>query len=144
MKLILDTNVYISAFVFDKAIEQLLVYCLESMEMDIYLSDKIWYEIEDKFLNGRVLEIGSKIERSISSSQVLRFLELVKGSCTFIKPSIILEICRDPKDNMFLELAKTVNADNIVTGDKDLLALQNFENTRILKPSDFSRRLGLL
>jgi len=51
----------------------------------------------------------------------------------FIKVTTTVTICRDPKDNKFLELALEVNAACIVTGDKDLLVLNPFENIRGLK-----------
>ena len=46
-------------------------------------------------------------------------------------------ICRDPKDDMVLECAKVANAQVIVTGDKDLLALREYEGIRVLSPRDY-------
>jgi putative PIN family toxin of toxin-antitoxin system len=46
-------------------------------------------------------------------------------------------ICRDPKDDMVLECAALANADAIVSGDKDLLALGEYEGIRILTPRAF-------
>jgi putative PIN family toxin of toxin-antitoxin system len=37
-----------------------------------------------------------------------------------------IDICRDPKDNKFLELAISGKATHIITGDKDLLELHPF------------------
>lgn len=50
-----------------------------------------------------------------------------------------LPICRDPQDQMFLTLAQASQADVLVTGDQDLLALADDPNLqfRILKPVDF-------
>lgn len=47
-------------------------------------------------------------------------------------------ICRDANDNAILQLCEYVNADYLLTGDKDLLVLNNFGNTKILKPSAFA------
>jgi uncharacterized protein len=55
----------------------------------------------------------------------------------FIEPNTKVVICRDPDDDKFLELAKTIDADFIISGDKDLLELKQFQNTTILKPSQF-------
>jgi putative PIN family toxin of toxin-antitoxin system len=46
-------------------------------------------------------------------------------------------ICRDPKDDFLLECAALGRADIIVTGDKDLLALESFRSTRILTPRQY-------
>ena len=46
-------------------------------------------------------------------------------------------ICRDPKDNMFLECASLAKADYLVAGDKDLLVLGSYANTRIITPLQY-------
>lgn len=45
--------------------------------------------------------------------------------------------CRDPRDNIFLSLALSGQADLIITGDLDLLALHAWRNISILTPADF-------
>lgn len=44
-----------------------------------------------------------------------------------------ISICRDDDDNHLLALAKKSNADYIITGDKDLLDINKFEKTRIIR-----------
>lgn len=44
---------------------------------------------------------------------------------------------RDPKDMHVLEAAVTGNCAYIVTGDKDLLELENYQGTAILRPAEF-------
>jgi putative PIN family toxin of toxin-antitoxin system len=46
-------------------------------------------------------------------------------------------ICRDPKDDMVLECAARSHADVIVSGDKDLLAVGEYEGIRIVTPRAF-------
>jgi putative PIN family toxin of toxin-antitoxin system len=48
-----------------------------------------------------------------------------------------VEICRDPKDNFLLALAKDGNADYLITGDNDLLVMKQFEQTKIVMLSEF-------
>jgi putative PIN family toxin of toxin-antitoxin system len=48
-----------------------------------------------------------------------------------------ITLCRDPKDNMYLELALSGKAACIVTGDNDLLVLDPFRNIRIITPKEF-------
>ena len=50
--------------------------------------------------------------------------------------------CRDPKDDKFLELAKSVHADCIVTMDDDLLVLHPFDNIPNLNVPTFMNRFG--
>jgi uncharacterized protein len=55
----------------------------------------------------------------------------------WIVPTHIVAICRDRKDNQFLELALSGKADCIVTNDEDLLVLNPFENIPIITPKEF-------
>ena len=55
----------------------------------------------------------------------------------FIEPKTKIKVCRDSKGNMFLELAVTGKASCIITGDKDLLALNPFRGIKIISPGDF-------
>ncbi|WP_373521656.1 putative toxin-antitoxin system toxin component, PIN family [Aquiflexum sp.] len=55
----------------------------------------------------------------------------------FVEIKSEVNICRDPKDDFLLGLAKDGKADFIITGDKDLLDLVKFRKTRIITISDF-------
>jgi predicted nucleic acid-binding protein len=57
-----------------------------------------------------------------------------------IKSSVILS--RDKKDNYLLALARDVGADFLITGDKDLLVLKQFENTVIISLTEFLKYLN--
>ncbi len=48
-----------------------------------------------------------------------------------------VHICRDPKDDMFLECAALANADVLVSGDKDLLSLGSYGGTKIVTPLEY-------
>jgi putative PIN family toxin of toxin-antitoxin system len=62
----------------------------------------------------------------------------ISSEFSIIKPHTNLPInCRDKDDNNILQLAESVFADYIITGDKDLLILKHFKKTRILLPSEF-------
>jgi uncharacterized protein len=48
-----------------------------------------------------------------------------------------VRVCRDPKDDKFLEVALNGHADVLVSGDDDLLTLESFHGTEILTPAAF-------
>jgi putative PIN family toxin of toxin-antitoxin system len=52
-----------------------------------------------------------------------------------------IRLCRDPADDFLLEAAVSGNADYLVTGDEDLLALKKIRQTIIVKPQAFLARL---
>ncbi len=51
-------------------------------------------------------------------------------------------ICRDPKDNFLLALAKDGRADFLLTGDKDLLELKKIDKTRIIAIAQFFKEMN--
>ena len=65
------------------------------------------------------------------------FLRLLGRVAEMIPIVYTIRACRDPKDDKFLELAVNGRADLIVTGDKDLLALDPFQHVRILTPARY-------
>lgn len=58
-------------------------------------------------------------------------------------PQGVILVCRDEKDNKFLEAAIEGKASVLVSGDKDLLALHPFRNIHILTPAAFLEDMAL-
>jgi uncharacterized protein len=73
-----------------------------------------------------------------------RRLEEVRRLAGLIQPVQIvrrIKVCRDPKDDVLLEIAANGRASHIVTGDADLLVLGPFEGISIATPADFLRTI---
>src|SRR3984957_1947037 len=64
-----------------------------------------------------------KFDRYISLSDRQQFLRLLGRIAEFVSIEYPVRVCRDPKDDKFLEVALSGRADLILTGDADLLAL---------------------
>jgi predicted nucleic acid-binding protein len=62
---------------------------------------------------------------------------MLRSSAELIDVRSVVDVCRDPKDNFLLALAKDGNADYLITGDGDLLSMQQFEQTNIVELSTF-------
>lgn len=80
-----------------------------------------------------------KFDKYISDAERQYFLDVVKKYSQFIEIISQVDICRDAEDNKFLELVKDANAEFLITGDQDLLALKylaEYQN-QILTPRDF-------
>jgi putative PIN family toxin of toxin-antitoxin system len=131
MKVIIDTNVYFSGYIFDKTILSTIDYCYNNYE--IYTSEAILKELELTLFGKK----AKKLKKDFDSFETLDFFLNIKLNSIVLNPAETVKLCRDPKDNMFLDLAKISNSNYIITGDKDLLSLKEFENTEILKPGQF-------
>jgi putative PIN family toxin of toxin-antitoxin system len=127
MKIVLDANVIIAAFAARGLCESIMEVCLS--EHEIALSDNLLDEIL------RNLREKLKLPKDI----VDNIGTLLREHSNISIPSpIASDVCRDPDDIKILGLAVASNADYIVTGDKDLLVLKNFEGIPILNPRSFS------
>lgn len=73
----------------------------------------------------------------IDNNERLVIVNILEANAVLFSPEISIDDCRDKKDNKFLELAITVKASCIITGDTDLLVLHPFRNIPILNAVDF-------
>jgi putative PIN family toxin of toxin-antitoxin system len=73
----------------------------------------------------------------IKQDETLHLIHMYKELVEWIPIIEHVQICRDPKDDKFLELALNGSAEYLVTGDKDLLVLHPFRETKILTTKDF-------
>jgi len=84
-------------------------------------------------------DVYFEVKFELEENKLLKIKSIVQNDFTFIYPDNPLpDICRDPDDNHILQLAQYIEADYIITGDKDLLILEQFEGTLIISPSDFN------
>jgi putative PIN family toxin of toxin-antitoxin system len=82
--------------------------------------------------------LGRKqFRRYISEEEIRRFLAALTHEAEWVGINVQIVACRDPKDDKFLELAVSGQAEYIVTGDADLIALHPFRTIQILTPSAF-------
>ena len=129
MRVVLDTNVLISALLFKGELSRMVRLWQEGKIVPI-ISKETFDELRavleySKFSLSRA-EIKSLIER-----ETLPFFEVVHVS------KHVKGACRDPEDDKFISCAISANADCIVTGDKDLSDLKKYQSVRIIHASNF-------
>ena len=78
-----------------------------------------------------------RFDAYISPMDRQRFLALLSGVARRIHVTRQFQVCRDPKDDKFLDVAFSGQAQAIVTGDRDLLVLGTFHGIAILTPAQF-------
>lgn len=127
MKVVFDTNVLVSALVFpggrgEEALQRIVA------EKDRLLLSK---PILDELLG----ILGRKFARDAEAlSHVAVFLTELSQS---VKPRQKLHVLKDEPDNRILECAIAGNAMAIVTGDRALLALREYEDVRIISLREY-------
>jgi len=129
MRLIVDTNVLVSAFVFKSETANNVVR-VAAKKHTLLFSESTFKELKSTLFKEKFAEI-------VELPTIRNFIFNLVRIGEFIEPKIEITDCRDPKDNKFLELAVAGDAECLITGDKDLLVLNPFRGIKIISPSDF-------
>ena len=61
----------------------------------------------------------------------------IKTVWLFVEILNQVQLCRDPKDDKFIDLALNGEASYLITGDSDLLVLNPIQNTSVINPRTF-------
>ena len=128
IKVIIDTNLWIS-FLIGKQLASLKPLLVEKTVQPI-LSEQLLQEII-------LVTQRPKLQKYFPQSKVEELIALLKIIGLSIEIKAKVSICRDPKDNYLLALAQDSQADFLITGDKDLLILEQFKSTQIVTYQDF-------
>ena len=128
MRIILDTNVLIAAFIARGSCHELLEYCIR--RHTLVTSDFILDELRETLIE----KFKHTSEAAGEAATLLRSrMEVV------IPARLDTPVCRDADDDNILAAAVTGNCELIITGDKDLLVLRRFADVEIVSPSDFPK-----
>jgi putative PIN family toxin of toxin-antitoxin system len=131
MRVVFDTNIFISAFAIPGGrAEEAFRHALHG-RFELFTSVAILTE------STNIL----RLKFDWAEDRVRRFLNLVGRAATVLKTSPSLRVLRDDPDNRILECADAAEADLIVTGDRHLLALRNHGQTAIISLADLLTRL---
>ena len=128
LKVVLDTNVLISAVLFGGNPRKILYRVIRG-NIKLCISEQIIDELK------RVL----KRPKFGFSPEIIQLIvnELIMLS-EFIIPRIKIDVIQvDPEDNKILECATEGGANYIITGDIHLLELQSFKEIKIVNPAKF-------
>ena len=131
-RIVIDTNVMVSALMFSRSTSMSAVSIAQSKGI-ILTSIEVLSELND-VLNRK------KFERYITKDIREDFLTSLALESEIVTLTEKISACRDPKDNKFLELAVSGNANFLISGDQDLLILNPFWSTEILTVKDFLQK----
>lgn len=122
-RVIIDTNLWIS-FLLTKDLST-----IDKLFADQSIILLFSQELLDEFVE---VARRPKFKKYFQLSDLQALLQEVSLRAEFIDVTGNVDACRDPKDNFLLSLAADGKATHLITGDKDLLDLRNYEETRII------------
>ena len=125
MKLVLDTNVLLSAVLVPGT-------CRELLKGQALLHE--WFTSSEL-----VAELAEKLESKLGlpRERTPLFLVYQRRARLVVPLPLPARVCGDPDDDVVLATALAAQADVIITGDKDLLTLKTHGGVRIRSPRQF-------
>lgn len=131
MRIVLDTNVFISGIFFTGPPYQILKAWRDG-RVQLLVSPSILDEYQ---------RIGAELALQFRDVDLKAFLDLLTVQAEIVLAPTLAPVIRDdPSDDKFLEAAVAGKAPYIISGDKHLLKLSVFQGIQVLKPRDFVQR----
>jgi putative PIN family toxin of toxin-antitoxin system len=129
MRIIIDTNLWIS-FLIGKRLS-VLSSLLTNSNLTFFVCSELLEEI-------RNISSKQKIRKYIGNDDIIYTFRVIDAFCQYVVINkTTISPVRDTKDLYLLSLADTVQADYLLTGDKDLLTLQSHNLTKIVTYNEF-------
>jgi putative PIN family toxin of toxin-antitoxin system len=136
MRTVVDTNILVRAVINPRGSVRPVLQRLSEGAYTILYAPPMLEELADVLARPRI--VG---RYGITGAERDAALATIVAGGQLVVPTRRIAVCRDPKDNVFLEVAVAGRADVIVSGDDDLLVLSPFEGIPIVGAATF---LGML
>jgi putative PIN family toxin of toxin-antitoxin system len=130
LRILIDTNVLISAVLRDRIPETVILFVVSHPEFEWIASRSILAEYR---------EVLARPKFGLPHHLLQRWYDLFDRHITVMEVDITVDFPRDQKDAMFLACALTADADFFVTGDRDFTDAVKVIDTTILSPGMFKR-----
>ena len=134
MKIIVDTNIFISAVIRDRLPERIIMMIARRDDIEWIVTEAIVEEYK---------QVLARPKFTIPKQELARQFVFIDKFTVRIENDAIIDFPRDRKDAKFLACAKAVKADYLVTGDRDFSEAQQLITTRIVSAVEFAQILGI-
>ena len=128
MRVIIDTNVVISAAISDRNPEKVILFVVSNPDFWWIVSPDILAEYREVLCRKRL---------KLSDEQKLYWLTLTETITLIADVNLEIDFPRDRKDAKFLACALAGKADFLITGDRDFEEVDGLGNTQVISISRF-------
>jgi putative PIN family toxin of toxin-antitoxin system len=129
VKVVIDTNVLVSAALKDRGPEKVILFVVAQPDVEWVVTPAIMKEYR---------EVLGRKKLGLPASILERWIALLDVATLPIEPAgATAELPRDPTDTPFLECALAADADFLITGDRDFEGAQKLGNTKIVSVALF-------
>ncbi|PZV21376.1 MAG: putative toxin-antitoxin system toxin component, PIN family [Snowella sp.] len=124
LQFVIDTNVLVSSILIKKSSSDFVLKKVRSLGTLLF-SEATFQELQTTLSR-------SKFDRYVSLQVRSEFIFRLRLESELVEIVERIDLCRDEKDNKFLEVAINGKADYLITGDNDLLVLRPFQDVKIM------------
>ncbi len=130
LKVVIDSNIWISALLVAQGKSRELINQFDSGAFAV--SYPAWLVVE-------IRKTASKprLALRIRPDDLLNLIALIEQQGILVEPAYLAPVSRDPKDDVFLACALASRSDYLISGDEDLLVLDEYRGTKIVTVSQF-------
>jgi len=129
MRVVLDTNVVVSALLFKTALSKIIDLWQRGAIIPA-ISKDTFQELQTVLAYPKFALTPDEI-RAMLEGEILPFFEVIEVR------EDVKGICADSADDKFLACALATSSDYLVSGDKAVTELKQYKSVKIIKPSEF-------
>ena len=133
IKVIIDTDLFIS-FLIGKKLQGLKELLID-FRIELIFAEQNIQEL-------KMVSQRPKFKKYFKAGDLDDLIDLIRTIGIVIEINNIPAVCRDPKDNYLLELARKSKANYLLTGDIDLLEIGSYKGTKIITVKAFDQIIG--
>jgi putative PIN family toxin of toxin-antitoxin system len=130
MKIVIDTNIWVSLAIGSRSVTEDLISIIENSEAVIVVSEELLDEITTTLAK-------PKLRKYLTQERTNQLFSILNNNC-FLEQSISNKrYCRDERDDFLINLAFDSSLQFLISGDLDLLILNPIDNLEILSIKQF-------
>ena len=134
MKVVLDINIFVSSFFWGGNPRKIMDRVIDGKDK-LFTCKEILQE---------TATVMSRPKFKVTNDYITHFIHSIEDIANQISlTGEIQNVCRDSDDDKILECALLTNADYIISGDDDLLVLEEFRGIKIVTPKEYLERTHL-
>ena len=134
MKVIIDTNVLVSAVLKGREPRDVIQFVVDSPNCDWVVSEEILAEYQD-VLSRKKFKLTDEVRKE--------WLDVIDLVTKLVDVQITIDFARDRKDEKFLACAVAAEADFLITGDADFNQAQNLGDNQAIRNRSYTNKVHL-
>src|SRR3989344_9513100 len=130
MKVVLDTNIFISGIFWKGSSNRIITHWKEGKFTLITSLEAV----------SEIIKVLKDFKIKLSEDIIKEWIDLIVRNSIIVEPKEKIAIVKDdPKDNIFIETAVAGNVDYLISQDNHLLKLKEFRGIKIITPEEFNK-----